>query len=237
MRKLATNYGGKCLSEKYINMSSKLRWECKSGHQWDSVPASIKFGGSWCPVCAGTQKSTIREMQAVARERGGMCLSEKYINTDSKLLWKCKFGHKWQAIPASIKRGYWCPKCAGMQKCTIEEMHNIAKQRGGKCLSDEYTNTHTKIRWQCKFGHQWEAVPSSIKSGGKWCPTCGGTKKGTIEEMQKIAKERGGECLSKTYVNGNTKLRWQCREGHQWVAVPRSIKHQKAWCPNCAKEK
>ncbi|MCP4898302.1 MAG: hypothetical protein GY906_15115, partial [bacterium] len=40
---------------------------------------------------------------------------------------------------------------------------------GGKCLSDTYINTHTKLLWECKQGHQWEAKPSNIKSG-RWCP-------------------------------------------------------------------
>ena len=43
--------------------------------------------------------------------------------------------------------------------------------------------------------------------------------KSTIEEMQKLAEERGGKCLSKKYRNRYSKLTWQCKEGHQWDAI------------------
>jgi len=53
----------------------------------------------------------------------------------------------------------------------IEEMRKIAESRGGKCLSEHYVNVDTRLRWQCKKGHIWEAVPSSIKRGS-WCARC-----------------------------------------------------------------
>ena len=111
-------------------------------------------------------------------------------------------------------------------------MKEIAKERGGRCLSNEYVNNSSKIRWQCKEGHQWEAVPSSIKRGS-WCSACAGIQKGTIEEMQDIAREREGRCLSKEYVNNHSQLKWQCKEGHLWEAVPYNIKRG-SWCPVCA---
>jgi hypothetical protein len=36
-----------------------------------------------------------------------------------------------------------------------------------------------------------------------------------IEEMQEIARKRGGQCLSLVYHGTNNKLLWQCAEGHQ----------------------
>ncbi|WP_449701810.1 zinc-ribbon domain-containing protein [Acidicapsa acidisoli] len=111
-------------------------------------------------------------------------------------------------------------------------MRQIARSRGGACLSREYTNSRTKLTWQCKDGHQWEASPLNIKLG-KWCPACAGTQKGTIEEMRRIAKSRGGRCLSVKYINSRAKLAWQCKKGHQWEALPSSIK-QGHWCSRCA---
>ena len=54
----------------------------------------------------------------------------------------------------------------------------------------------------------------------------------TIEEMQSIAKSRGGECLSTTYVNWKTKLKWKCSEGHVWWSAPYVVK-QGYWCRPC----
>ena len=51
--------------------------------------------------------------------------------------------------------------------------------------------------------------------------------------MQKIAIEREGKCISEKYINCDTKLLWECKEGHQWWALPKSIKYDDNWCPVC----
>jgi hypothetical protein len=109
-------------------------------------------------------------MQEIAAERGGRCLSTEYVNSSTKLKWECALGHVWEATPQAIKKGKWCVECAGSQ-FTIEAMQKIASERGGKCLSDRYVNTSTKLKWECDKGHTWEATPSVIRKGD-WCPEC-----------------------------------------------------------------
>lgn len=118
-----------------------------------------------------SKRLTIEEMQTVATFKKGKCLSEKYINDRTKLKWQCKAGHVWEAVPRDIKRDHWCPKCAGNQKLTVKEMQELAKRRGGICLSKKYINAYTKLKWQCKDRHIWESAPKEIKSGC-WCPIC-----------------------------------------------------------------
>ncbi|MBU4445862.1 hypothetical protein KJ656_12420 [bacterium] len=231
MQKIAKERGGKCLSKKYINTHTKLKWQCEKNHVWENTPSNIKKG-QWCRECAGLKKLSIEEMQEIARERGGKCLSKKYINANKNLKWQCSEGHIWENKPANIKRGQWCRECAGLKILDIKEMREIAKERGGKCLSEKYLGNKTKLKWQCKLGHIWEAVPSSVKRGS-WCPECAANVKLNIQEMKKIAKERGGKCLSKKYVNVETKLKWQCSEGHIWEATPSKIKIGR-WCPECS---
>lgn len=60
------------------------------------------------------------------------------------------------------------------------------------------------------------------------------TLKGTIEEMQQLAKSRSGICRSKEYVNSKTKLWWECSKSHRWQSSPFSIKVRESWCPICA---
>ena len=59
---------------------------------------------------------------------------------------------------------------------TSKEHAKIAKQRDGKCLSDEYINAHTKLKWKCSKGHIWEAIPDSVKRGS-WCSECAKIKR------------------------------------------------------------
>ncbi len=178
-----------------------------------------------------TRKLTIEEMNNLAEKKGGKCLSTEYINVSTNLKWECENGHIWEAKPKHIKDGHWCPICAGNAPLTIEEMNKLAEEKGGKCLSTIYINTRTKLKWQCKEGHIWEATPDNIKRG-TWCPVCARNVPLNIEEMHKLAEKRGGKCLSTMYINSQTKLKWQCEEGHIWEAIPNNIKIG-SWCPTC----
>ena len=59
-----------------------------------------------------------------------------------------------------------------MSKLTIEDMQEIAKARGGICLSTEYVNNKTKLEWQFSRGHIWKQRPDMIKNDNNWCPIC-----------------------------------------------------------------
>ena len=175
----------------------------------------------------------INQLQQIAKDRSGKCLSDACHDANSILWWECEKGHRWEAAAGRVRLpGNWCPICArSTRRKTIEDMHQIAAERGGKCLSDIYDGANAKHLWECSEKHQWEATPSAIKQGS-WCPTCAGNAKPTIEDMQKVANKRGGRCLSDIYLNSQTKLQWECGEGHQWEAVPSGIK-KGTWCPKC----
>ena len=185
MQKVANSRGGKCLSEEYINSITKLLWECAEGHQWKATPNNIK-NGTWCPYCSIKAKRTIEEMHQRVNARGGKCLSTEYINSKTKILLECEKGHQWEATPNAIKKKTWCPHCARKVKRTIEEMHQIAKDRGGRCLSDTYKDGHTKLLWECSEGHQWEAASVRVRLQGSWCSTCAGIAK-------KLSRSRGNQ--------------------------------------------
>jgi rubredoxin len=55
----------------------------------------------------------IKQMRQIAIDRRGRCLSNKYINAKTHLEWECAAGHRWKAVPDSVKRGTWCPSCSG----------------------------------------------------------------------------------------------------------------------------
>ena len=57
-----------------------------------------------------------------------------------------------------------------------------------------------------------------------------------LKKYKKIAKDRGGKCLSTIYINSTAWLEWQCHEGHTWEATPNQIQ-QGSWCPKCIQNK
>jgi len=372
MRRFAESKKGKCISKKYVNSQTNLKWECARGHQWLARPAHILSGQSWCSACSGKKKKTIEQLKALAKERGGRCLSKNYKNAHAKYEWECGLRHRWEATFGSIQNGTtWCPECSagisericreyfrqlfgkpfpkcrpkwlknndgnqmeldgyckelriafehqgkqhdslktmftksqkelskrikldkekvllceknGVRLIAIPQLHTdlklkklqrfiydecmrlkirrpagmltkkmdikeawisdfslrefeylkrIAKSHGGKCLSKVYIGAHSKMEWECSNGHRWHAIPANIKNNNAWCKECAGLNKKTIEQMQAIAKEWGGKCLSMKYVNQKTKLEWQCSKGHRWWAASKHIVHSKSWCPQC----
>src|SRR5581483_10394953 len=171
-------------------------------------------------------------MRNLAKERKGLCLSEEY-NRD-RLLWQCEFNHKWFASVGGIKNSKsWCPKCAGIEKHTIEDAKKLAEEMGGKCLSEEYIRTLSKLTWECHLGHRWGASFSQISRLRSWCPKCAGNARLTIEDAKEIAEKRGGECLSNDCDNSHDILTWKCMNSHEWQSSLTSVKHNKTWCPMC----
>ncbi len=232
---LAKQRSRECLSTSYVNSRTPLLWQCALGHRWSAELASIRKG-SWCPDCAGGRRLTLEQMQSIAVSRGGVCLSVSYCNTLTKLEWRCSAGHRWSATPLHIKQGHWCPFCANSARLTLHVFQRIALQKGGKCLSLQYLNSSSALKWRCGDRHEWFARPSSIKAG-TWCPRCARNQRLKLEEMQEIAKQRGGSCLSTKYKNGRTALLWECNRGHRWRASPANVKSGKwrkgTWCPEC----
>jgi hypothetical protein len=98
------------------------------------------------------QRAALAEMKEIASERGGWCLSKKYEDSQTRLRWRCRQEHEWEAIPTSVKQGTWCAACAGIAPGTIEQMHALAAARRGQCLSTLYLHGRIGLRWRCAEG-------------------------------------------------------------------------------------
>lgn len=241
LQEIAKVKGGKLLSPRYLGGRVKLTFLCSNEHTFHITPNSLRQG-KWCKACV-RNTYTVEKLQSLAKDRGGRFLGKSYKNLYQKHKWECSKGHRWEASLASTLK-HWCRKCstqknAEKRRLGIEAMQNLAKKRGGACLSAHYVNTQTNLKWRCECGNIWWASPSNIKAG-KWCPECGKRKsankqRGSIKDMQALAQKRGGTCISKKYLDSKTHLKWRCSKGHQWLARPYNIKSGK-WCPECAKE-
>ena len=115
MRFLAIAHGGTCLSADYVSSKSKLSWQCAAGHRWQALPTSV-VQGTWCPACAHNQRLELSTVHDIAATRGGVCLSQAYLNERTALWWRCAEKHEWNATPSKVKRGSWCPVCAHISR-------------------------------------------------------------------------------------------------------------------------
>lgn len=185
----------------------------------------------------------------IAKNKGGKLITTKYINIFIKMLWECKKEHQWKVALHYVKnKNYWCPKCGierGADKRRLQNGPEIAKQkameRGGKCLSTEYINNHTKMLWKCNKGHEWKANFSKIVGENQWCPRCSveNAKQKTklqngLELAQQKANSMGGECLNTDYENDHAKIMWKCNKNHIWGARFSDVVRKGSWCPDCA---
>lgn len=229
IQNMATFNNGYLLSEVYINSTTKLKWKCKYGHEFMMTSNCVQQN-HWCPEC---RKLSIDELREIAHSRNGRLLSTHYRNSKEKLEWQCSKEHKWIANANHIKQGEWCPYCCFDHiKLTIDEIRNLAIERGGKLLSNEYTNPRHLLLWECRNNHQWYARVDQIKYG-KWCRYCHfETTRRPIALLHNVAYERGGKLLSTEYHNGREYVLWECKDKHQWWAKTDAI-IQGTWCPIC----
>jgi hypothetical protein len=139
----------------------------------------------------------IEKLRKLAKTRGGDCLSTICPGWRAKLEWVCKEGHTWEAMPDSIFTGTWCPVCANVQRIIkqrlgsllspddwLEVLRRHARSKGGELLSSVYTNAKTRLRWRCKFNHEWLTTSSRVRQG-TWCPYCARGSKQTRADSPK----------------------------------------------------
>jgi hypothetical protein len=76
-------------------------------------------------------RHTLDEMQQLARERGGRCLSDAYHRIDAPMAWTCALGHMWETTARNIMRGTWCPACHESRRSAKKAPHRKASRRRG----------------------------------------------------------------------------------------------------------
>lgn len=103
----------------------------------------------------------------------------KWIQNNDEEKIKAFFGscQTWESIPDWGNYVTRPPPYAGRsgelepETYKIDDMQELAASRGGQCLSDEFIDLKTRLRWRCGFGHEWEATPL-LHRAGHWCPQC-----------------------------------------------------------------
>ena len=159
-------------------------WRCSKEHEWQAEVAS-RAAGSGCPYCYGRYATKENNLASKYPEllaewdrelNKGLAPSDFTPHVNKKVWWRCVKGHSWQAtIYNRTKNKSGCPTCAqaNARKYSIEDFQNLAKNRGGKCLSTEFTSSRFKLKFCCKEGHTWDARADAILYTNKWCPICG----------------------------------------------------------------
>jgi len=80
--------------------------------------------------------------------------------------------HRPSDQPLRLHHGY--DEASPPAEFDLDIMKAAAEFRGGRCLSSRMTRGDLtgKLRWQCAFGHEFEASPTLVLLAGHWCPGC-----------------------------------------------------------------
>jgi Zn finger protein HypA/HybF involved in hydrogenase expression len=125
----------------------------------------------------------IEFFQSLAADRGGACLSIDYAGVNVPLNFRCQNGHEFAAKPTYlVHKGHWCPQCGGQfyDVHRIGTFQTLAKNKGGQCLSDEYTGMRGYLHFRCSLGHEWKARAHNMLHRGSWCPQCAHGERRTV---------------------------------------------------------
>lgn len=117
----AISRGGLCLSAYYINNKTSLEWKCGNAEHapWFSNSDNVINKKTWCLQCSGKAKKSsevgLKEAQAYAQSRNGICISTQYKSDRDNLEWKChNTNHcSWFASCDNVlRKKTWCKACA-----------------------------------------------------------------------------------------------------------------------------
>jgi hypothetical protein len=145
---------------------------------------------------------------------GYTLLSDKYINSKTKLKIQCPTGHIYDVKFNSFKNGNRCPVCFGTPKHTLEYVKNYIEDNGFKLLSTEYKNNSQLLEMLCPNNHKCKIRFYNFKTNGTRCPVCFGNKKYTFSYVKEYIEKSGYELLSTEYNSVYEKLQVKCLNGH-----------------------
>lgn len=158
------------LSKRHINSKTKLKYKCPKGHI-HSIIWSDWCQGHRCPFCFGTGKKTIEDVRKAFENEGYVLLSNKYINSRTKLNYICPNGHRHVVRWNNWQQGQRCPVCAGKAKPPINFIKDVFEKEGYLLLTTEYKNAKTKLDYVCFEGHKHSITWNDWKTGYR-CPYC-----------------------------------------------------------------
>lgn len=182
---------------------------------------------------------TLQRLTDLAHERRGAFLSASFTTMKEKYHWRCIEGHEWHATAANVAhKNSWCPVCGNIKQgrskaLSIDDARRIAAERGGQCLSDDYHNQKTILRWMCEYGHEWKAAAGSVRQGS-WCPQCAGRFQPEVHlaKMRVAAEARNGALLETEYRGPKGSHKVRCAKGHEWDLTPHQLLRG-SWCAVC----
>jgi len=107
----------------------------------------------------------------------------------------------------------------------IKEANEYALQNDGQFLTTGSCLTNSKLKFKCKFNHQFSVNLDNYKT--KWCLRC----EELLKDFQGFATKFGGSCTNQKF---EEYISFTCFKGHSWKLNHKNAK--KRWCLDCIKD-
>lgn len=223
-------------------------WRCERGHEWRAAVKS-RTAGNGCPVCAGRKLLAGENDLASVRpdlagewhpKKNGALTPDLVLSTaGSRVWWRCKQGHEWQARVRSRLEGSNCPVCSGQRVLAgVNDLESCAPlvaaqwhpDKNGRLTPRDITFASSRrVWWRCGLGHEWQSGVYSRTQEQSGCPYCANRKVlAGFNDLATVAPEvarqwhpvlNGALTPRQVTAGSRKKVWWSCPEGHVWKTV------------------
>ena len=172
---IADYYGGRCLSDEYVNYLEPLEWQCERKHEFEASLHNMEARYNYCLECAEIERREewLETARAYAISQGGQCLSNEWHGNKIKLSWQCKRKHYFDKCWDIVTKPPFCGQCAIDDRFKSEgaaRLDRLAAEFGGKWVHSEYKGQRAAYDFRCSKGHRFRANPRTARrSWGKLC--------------------------------------------------------------------
>jgi hypothetical protein len=92
---------------------------------------------------------TINDVKDLCNLKNIKLLTDKYVNSKTKLKLECSNKHIYYASYSTIRANHKCPYCYGCKKYTLEQVKILCKDRNFLVNDDTYISNGTKMHFIC----------------------------------------------------------------------------------------
>lgn len=112
-RELILSLGGTPAWDEWRGRNQPHKVICPAGHEWPSIPSSVRRGGNMCRICAGLDTATVEaDYRRILAELGATPAWAEWRGVDHPHDVICKNGHPCSPLPGNVRRGRgpcrWC---------------------------------------------------------------------------------------------------------------------------------
>ena len=176
------------ISTEFTRAKDKLSFRCECGNEYSTTFESFRLNNKkQCSDCGRKimkkkQSLSYKEVLKYVKDNSdSILLSESYVNTKEKLLFKCKCGDTFEKSFEKFKsKSKTCKNCSykaisESQTFNYEFVKEYIESKNCKLLDDKYTDSDTNLNVKCNCGLKFIVKFNYFKNHNQTnCKVCTG---------------------------------------------------------------